>query len=103
MKKPRMDILSSTMEKRTGAIKRFGLPLAFVEWATLAQDRAVWCQRVTEPPFAIGKPFVKIPRGDSRATPEEKMRAKAQCAAEAAERRAEFLTNLTTHQPQNCS
>ena len=31
--------------------------------------------------------------GDSRATPEEKLRAKAQCAAEAAERRAEFLTN----------
>ena len=103
MKKPRMGILSSTMEKRTGAIKRFDLPLAFVEWATLAQDRAVWCQRVTEPPFAIGKPFVRIPRGDSRATPEEKLRANAQCAAEAAERRAEFLTNLTAHQPQNYS
>ena len=83
--------------------KRFDLPLAFVEWATLAQDRAAWRERVTEPPFAIGKPFVRIPRGDSRATPEEKMRAKAQCAAEAAERRAEFLTNLTAHQPQNCS
>ena len=58
---------------------------------------------MTKPPFAIGKPFVRIPRGDSRATPEEKLRAKAQCAAEAAERRAEFLTNLTVHQPQNCS
>ena len=91
------------MEKRTGAIKRFDLPLAFVEWATLAQDRAVWRQRVTQTPFAIGKPLVRSPRGDSRATPEEKLRAKAQCAAEAAERRAEFLTNLTAHQPQNYS
>ena len=98
-----MGILSSTIEKRTGAIKRFDLPLAFVEWAALAQDRAVWCQRVTEPPFAIGKSFVRSPRGDSRATPEEELRAKAQCAAEAAERRAEFLTNLTAHQPQNYS
>ena len=55
---------------------------------------------VTPPPFAIGKPFVRSPRGDSRATPEEKLRAKAQRAAEAAERRAKFLTNLTAHQPQ---
>ena len=84
-------------------LKRFDLPLAFVEWATLAQDRAAWRQRVTEPPFAIGKPFVRSPRGDSRATPEEKLRAKVQRAAEAAERRAEFLTNLTAHQPQNYS
>ena len=98
-----MDILSSTMEKRTGAIKRFYLPLAFVEWAALAQDRAAVRQRVTEPPFAIGKSFVRSPRGDSRATPEEKLLAKAQCAAEAAERRAEFLTNPTAHQPQNYS
>ena len=91
------------MEKRTGAIKRFDLPLAFAEWAALAQDRAVWCQRVTEPPFAIGKPFVRIQPGDSRATLEEKLRAKVQRAAEAAERQAEFLTNFTTHQPQNYS
>ena len=98
-----MDILPSTMEKRTGAIKRFDLPLAFVEWAALAQDRAVWCQRVTEPPFAIGKLFVRIPRGDSRATPEETWRARAPRAAEAAERRAEFLTILTAHQRQNYS
>ena len=91
------------MEKRTGAIKHFDLWLAFIEWATFAQDRAVWCQRVTEPPFAIGKPFVRISRGDSRATPEEKLREKAQCAAEAAERRAEFLTDLTANQPQNYS
>ena len=91
------------MEKRTGAIKRFDLPFAFDEWATHAQDRAVWCQRMTEPLFAIGKPFVRIPQGDSRATLEEKLRAKAQRAAEAAERRAEFLTNLTAHQPQNYS
>ena len=89
------------MEKRTGAIKDFDLPLAFVEWAALAQDRAVWCQRVTEPPFAIGKPFVRSPRGDLRATPEGKVRVKVQRAAEAAERRAGFLTNLTAHQQQN--
>ena len=103
MKKPRMGISSPTIEKRTGAMKRFDLPLAFVEWAALAQYRAVWCQRVTEPPFAIGKPFVRIPRGDSRATPEEKLRAKVQRAAEAAERQAEVLTNFTAHQPQNYS
>ena len=84
-------------------LKRFDLPLAFVEWTTLAQDRAACRQRVTEPPFAIGKPFVRSPRGDSRATPEEKLRAKVQRAAEAAERRAEFLTNVTAHQPQNYS
>ena len=34
-------------------LKRFDLPLAFVEWATLAQDLAAWRQRVTQPPFAI--------------------------------------------------
>ena len=34
-------------------LKRFDLPLAFVEWATLAQDLAAWRQRVTRPPFAI--------------------------------------------------
>ena len=39
-------------------------------------------------------------RGDSRAALEGKLRAKAQRAAEAAERRAEFLTDLTAHQPQ---
>ena len=58
---------------------------------------------MTQPPFAIGSPFVRIPRGDLRATPGEKLRAKAQRAAEAAERRAEFLTNLTAYQPQNYS
>ena len=84
-------------------LKRFDLPLAFVECTTLAQGLAAWRQRVTQPPFAIGKPFVRSPRGDSRATLEEKLRAKAQRFAEATERRAEFLTNLTAHQPQNYS
>ena len=54
-------------------------------------------------PFAIGKPLVRSPRGDSRATPEEKLRAKAQRAAVAAERQADFRTNITAHQQQNYS
>ena len=34
-------------------LKRFDLPLAFVEWATLTQYLATWRQRVTQPPCAI--------------------------------------------------
>ena len=45
------------------------------------------------PPFAIGKPFVRKPRGDTRKTPEDKHRAVAQRAAEIAERRAVFDAN----------
>ena len=48
---------------------------------------------VTTPPFAIGKPFVRQPRGDTRVTPEDKRRAVAQRAAEIAERRAVFDAN----------
>ena len=44
-------------------------------------------------PFAIGKPFVRQPRGDTRVTPEDKRRAVVQRAAEIAERRAVFDAN----------
>ena len=65
----------------------------FTEWAHLAQDRAGWHKLVTMPPFAIGKLFVRQPRGDTRVTPEDKRRAVAQRAAEIAERRAVFDAN----------
>ncbi len=42
---------------------------------------------------AIGRPFVRQPRGDTRVTPEDKRRAVAQRAAEIAERRAVFDAN----------
>ena len=48
---------------------------------------------LTEPPFAIGRHFVRQPRGDTRVTPEDKRRAVAQRAAEIAERRAVFDAN----------
>jgi hypothetical protein len=44
-------------------------------------------------PFAIGRPFVRQPRGDTRVTPEGRRRAVAQRAAEVAERRAVFDAN----------
>ena len=44
---------------------------------------------VTEPPFKLGKPFVRKPRGDTRA-PEDKQRLAQQRAAEIAKRRADF-------------
>ena len=74
-------------------LHHFGLPTVFIEWAHLAQDRAGWHKLVTTPPFAIGKPFVRQPRGDTRVTPEDKRRAVAQRAAEIAERRAVFDAN----------
>ena len=74
-------------------LNHFDLPTVFTEWAHLAQDRAGWHKLVTTPPFAIGKPFVRQPRGDTRVTPEDKRRAVAQRAAEIAERRAVFDAN----------
>jgi hypothetical protein len=56
----------------------------FAEWENLAQDRAGWCKLVTEPLFAIGRPFVRQPRGDTGVTPEDRRRAVAQRAAEVA-------------------
>ena len=71
----------------------FGLPTVLTELAHLVQDRAGWNKLVTTPHFAIGKPFVRQPRGDTRVTPENKRRAVAQRAAEIAERRAVFDAN----------
>jgi len=70
-----------------------GHPTVFTEWEHLAQDRAGWTMLVTEPPFAIGKPLVRQPRGDTRETPEDKRWAVAQRAAEIADRRAVFDAN----------
>ena len=75
------------------SLQRFGLPTVFTEWAHLARDRAGWHKRVTTPPFAIGRPFVRQTRGDTRVTTEDKHRAVAQRAAEIAERRAVFDAN----------
>ena len=81
-------------------LKRFDLPLTFTEWASPAQDRACWHKRVTHPPFEIGKPFTRQPRGDTRVTPEEKRRRMAQHKAETEARRAAF--NANAHQaPSN--
>ena len=53
---------------------------------------------MTTPPFAIGKPFVRQPRGDARVTPKDRRLAVAKRAAEVAERRAVFDANITTEQ-----
>ena len=74
-------------------LQHFGLPLTFTEWAAIAQDRAKWHQLATKPPFAIGKPFLRQPRGDTRATPEDQRLAIARRAAEIKERRAIFAAN----------
>ena len=78
---------------------RFDLPTNFTEWANLAQDRNSWHELATKPPFAIGKPFVRRPRGDTRVTPEDKRRHMAQRAAEIAERRAAFYASTDQQQP----
>ena len=74
-------------------LAHFNLPAAFTEWAPLAQDRAGWHKLVTEPPFKLGKPCVRQPRGDTRLTPEDKQRVAEQRAAETARRRADFIAN----------
>jgi len=56
-------------------------------------NRADWPKRATQPPFAIGKPFVRRPRGDTRRTQEQKREDKARRAAETAERRVIFDIN----------
>ena len=43
-----------------------------------------------QPPFKLGKHFVRQPRGDTRVTPEDKQRLAEQRAAEIAKRRADF-------------
>jgi hypothetical protein len=57
-----------------GILDAGGAPLAFTDWAPLAQDRAGW----------------RKPRCDTRVTPEDKQRFMAQRAAETTERRALF-------------
>ena len=64
------------------------LPTVFTEWARLAQGRTGWHR-----PFAIGKPFVRQPRGDTGVTPEGRRRVVVQRAAEVAEWRAVFDAN----------
>ena len=54
---------------------------------------AAWHKLASQPPFAIGKPPVRGPRGDTRLTPEDKRRHMAQRAAEIAERPAVFHAN----------
>ena len=78
-------------------LQHFGLPLAFTDWATIAQDRAQWHRLATQPPFAIGKPFLRQPRGDTRATPEDQRLAIARRAAEVKERRAIFAANANAN------
>ena len=73
-------------------LAHFNLPAAFTEWAPLAQDRAGWRKFVTEPPFKLGKPCLRQPRGDTRVTPEDKQRAAGHRAAEITKRRANFIT-----------
>ena len=82
-------------------LEHFDISTTFTEWATLAQDRAAWHKLVTKPPFAIGKPFVRRPRGDTRVTPEDKRRHMAQRAAEISERRAAFHANADQQQAQS--
>jgi hypothetical protein len=71
-------------------LKYFDIPTTFTDWAILAQDRGAWHQLVTKPPFPISKPFLRAPRGDTRASMEEKRIAEAIHEADIADRRAVF-------------
>ena len=71
-------------------LAHFNLPTAFTEWAPLAQDRAGWHKLVTEPPFQLGKPFVRQPRGETKVSSEDKQRLAEQRAPEIAKWRADF-------------
>ena len=53
----------------------------------IIEDRAGGHKLVTEPPFKLGKPFVRQPRGDTRVIPEDKQRLADQPTAEIAKRR----------------
>ena len=75
-------------------LAHFILAAAFTEWAPLAQDRAGWRKLMAKPPFALGKPFVRQPRGDTRVTPEDKQRLAKERAAEIARRRADFNATI---------
>jgi hypothetical protein len=71
-------------------LAHFNLPMAFTEWAPLAQDCAEWHELVTEPPFKLGQHFVRQPRGETRVTREDKHRLAEQRADEITKRRADF-------------
>ena len=58
-------------------LKRFDLPPAYTDWAPIAQSRGDWRRRVTQPPFTIGKPLVRRPRGDIRRTTGRKVEDEA--------------------------
>ena len=92
-----------SLERHLG---NFDLPLAYYEWAHLAQSRTGWRTHLTAKPFDIGAPHVRKPRGDTRVAPEAMRRLKAQRAAEVELRRAAFSpaadndigdTNATPH------
>ena len=76
-------------------LKRFGLPVAYTKWTRIFQNRADWHRRVTQPPFATGKPFVRRLRGDNRRKPVQKREDQARREAETAERRGIFNANDT--------
>ena len=75
------------------------LAFALPEWATLAQDRAGWRKLMTKRPFDIGKPHVRLPRCDTRVSPEDRRRFMAQHAAEVTQRRALFDASTATPTP----
>ena len=77
-------------------LQYFDLPLAFTDWAPLAQKRTQWHKLVTKAPFEIGKPFVRQPRGDTIVTAEDKRLAMARHAAIIKERRALFAADANT-------
>jgi hypothetical protein len=64
-----------------------------LEWATIAQGHEKWHRLATKPPLAIGKPILRQPRGDTRATSEDQRLAIARRATEIKERRAVFAAN----------
>ena len=78
-------------------LKRFDLPLNYSCWTPIAQNRGDWRRRVTQPPFVIGKPFVRRPRGDTRRTPGQKREDEARRAVETAERQANFDAAAHAH------
>jgi len=64
-------------------------------WCWLRPHQEALC--CTKPPFAIGKPFLRQPRGDTRATPEDQRLAIARRSAEIKERRAIFAANANAN------
>jgi hypothetical protein len=85
--------------KHFGQARAGGSAPAFTEWVTLAQDRAGWRRLVTKRPFDVGKPHVRPPRCDTRASPEDIRRFVASCNAEVAQRRAIFDAAVATPTP----